>query len=178
VISRQWRGRLPVSRRPVTYESVCTERQKTAGKINSRSEEMVQASLSDQQTTAQITQKALANRSLFQASWKSLLGFLAVLFGALTASIGALSLPAAVSAALAAGGLAILAFERIADAIDYRTLVTGGSPGTDQGGLQAAVSSLARSAEVLATAARGGSPEHSQDGNPTGGGDFVSARKS
>jgi hypothetical protein len=45
---------------------------------------MVQASLSDQQTTAQITQKALANRSLFQASWKSLLGFLAVLFGALT----------------------------------------------------------------------------------------------
>jgi len=94
---------------------------------------MVQASLSDQQTTAQITQKALANRSLFQASWKSLLGFLAVLFGALTASIQALSLPPAVSAALAAGGLAILAFERIADAIDYRTLVTGGSPATDQG---------------------------------------------
>jgi hypothetical protein len=99
---------------------------------------MVQASLSDQQTTAQITQKALANRSLFQASWKSLLGFLAVLFGALTASIQAF----------------------------------------DQGELRAGVNSLARSAEVLAAAARGGSAEHSQDGNPNGGGDSVSRRMS
>lgn len=139
---------------------------------------MVRASLSDQQTTTHITQKALANRSPFQASWKSLLGFLAALFGALTASIPALSLPPAVSAALAAGGLAILAFERIADAIDYRTLATGGSPATDQGELHAAVNSLAQSAEVLAAAARGGSPEHSQDGNPAGGGDFLSRRKS
>jgi hypothetical protein len=155
--------------------NLSAQRQKIVGEINSRrKKEMVQASLSDQQTTTQITQKALANRSPFQASWKSLLGFLAALFGALTASIQALRLPPAVSAALAAGGLAILAFERIADAIDYRTLVTGGSPATDQGELHAAVNSLAQSAEVLATAARGGSPEHSQDGNPTGGGDFVS----
>jgi hypothetical protein len=139
---------------------------------------MVRASLPDQRTTAQITQKALANRSPLQASWKSLLGFLATLFGALTASIGALSLPPAVSAALAAGGLAILAFERIADAIDYRTLVTGGSPATDQGELHAAVNSLAQSAEVLATAARDGSPEHSQNGNQPEAVYFVSGRKS
>jgi hypothetical protein len=156
--------------------NLSAQRQKIVGEINSRrKKEMVQASLSDQQTTTQITQKALANRSPFQASWKSLLGFLAALFGALTASIQALHLPPAVSAALAAGGLAILAFERIADAIDYRTLVTGGSPATDQGELHAAVNSLAQSAEVLATAARGGSPEHSQDGNPTGGGEAITS---
>ncbi|HWG63664.1 MAG TPA: hypothetical protein VG253_18390 [Streptosporangiaceae bacterium] len=105
-----------------------------SGKSTKEEKEMVQASLSDRQTTSQITQKALANRNPFQASWKSLVGFLAALFGALTASIQPLSLPTAVSATLAAGGLAILAFERIADAIDYRTLVTGGSPAADQSG--------------------------------------------
>jgi hypothetical protein len=134
---------------------------------------MVLSGLSDQQTTAQIAQKALANRNPFQASWKSLVGFLATLFGALTASIHALHLPIAVSVTLAAGGLAILAFERIADAIDYRTLFTGGSPAIDQDELNTAVNSLAQSAEALATVARGGSREYHRDGKPTGGDDLA-----
>src|SRR5260370_14087094 len=112
---------------------------------------MALSSLSDQQTTAQIAQKALANRNPFQASWKSLVGFLATLFGALTASIHALHLPIAVSVTLAAGGLAILAFERIADAIDYRTLFTGGFPAIHQGGLNTAVNSFAHTADAATT---------------------------
>jgi hypothetical protein len=60
-------------------------------------------------------------------TWKSILGVLSMVAGALTAAVSqanALHLPASVSAGLVAVGGIVVAAERIADALDYKT--TGG----------------------------------------------------
>jgi hypothetical protein len=106
--------------------------------------------MADERTAQEIAQTALNNRKKFQVTWKSALGVVAAFFGALTAAEPSLGLPTSVSAALTAGGAAIVALERIADSIDYRSLLTGGTPTIDQTSLNSAVVSLAQAAQKLA----------------------------
>jgi len=87
-------------------------------------------------------------------TWKSLLGLLGAILGALTASIPQMHLPPAVSSALIAGGAVIIALERVADSIDYHAILSGQAPTIDQTSLNQNVESLISKVEALEAAVK------------------------
>lgn len=56
-----------------------------------------------------------------KVTWKSILGVLTMVSGIITSAVGSGALPLSVSKVLISVGAAIVAIERIADAVDYHS---------------------------------------------------------